>query len=75
RDGEWLVVEVKAQNMMDDRDVLAKKAFAEDMLKASRISYHMVAHTDAAGWKAVRNTQMMPECSLPLQYTQRNKSE
>lgn len=50
KNGDWLVVEVKARNMMDDRDVLAKQTFAETMLKASKISYHMVAHTDVCGW-------------------------
>ncbi len=51
KSGDWLVVEVKARYMMDDRDVLAKQAFAETMLKASKISYHMVAHTEVGGWK------------------------
>lgn len=53
KDGDWLVVEVKAGNMMDGRDVLAKQTFAETMLKASKIKYHMVAHTEAADWKLV----------------------
>lgn len=43
KNGNWLVVEVKVRNRMDDRDVLAKQTFAETMLKASKISYHMVA--------------------------------
>ena len=51
KNGDWLVVEVKARNMMDDRDVLAKQTIVETMLKASKISYHMVAHTDVCGWK------------------------
>ena len=51
KDGEWLVVEVKAKNMMDDPDVRAKQEFAETMLKASRIKYHMIPHTEAAGWR------------------------
>ena len=53
KNGDWLVVEVKARNMMDDRDVLAKQTFAETMLKASKISYHMVAHTDVCGWRGL----------------------
>lgn len=48
--GDWLVVEVKAKNKMDDQDVLAKQSFAESMLKASKIKYYMVAHTEAARW-------------------------
>lgn len=51
KDGEWLVVEVKAKNMMDDPDVRAKQEFAETMLKASRIKYHMIPHSEAAVWK------------------------
>lgn len=51
KDGEWLVVEVKAKNMMDAPDVLAKQHFAETMLKASRIRYHMIPHTEVAGWR------------------------
>ena len=46
--GEWIVVEIKAAINMDDPVVLAKKAFAEEMLKSSRISYRMVPHTQAA---------------------------
>ena len=53
KNGDWLVVEVKARNMMDDRDVLAKQTFAETMLKASKISYHMIAHTDVCGWRGL----------------------
>ena len=44
-------MEVKARNRMDDRDVLAKQIVAETMLKASKISYYMVAHTDVWGEK------------------------
>lgn len=51
--GDWLVVEVKAKNKMDDQDVLAKQSFAESMLKASKIKYYMVAHTEAARWKPI----------------------
>ena len=42
---EWLVVEVKAAINMDDAVVLAKKEFAESMLRNSNISYRMIPHT------------------------------
>lgn len=54
KEGDWLVVEIKARYMLDDRDVLAKQEFAETMLKASKIKYRMVAHCDAATWKPNR---------------------
>ena len=44
---EWLVVEVKAAINMDDAVVLAKKEFAETMLRNSNISYRMIPHTKA----------------------------
>lgn len=58
KNDNWLVVEVKARNMMDDRDVLAKQTFAETMLKASKISYHMVAHTDVWGGREFLKTKV-----------------
>ena len=51
QDGEWLVVEGNAKNMMDDPDGRAKQEFAETRLMASRIKYHMMPHTEAAGWR------------------------
>ena len=45
KSGEWLVVEVKAAMNMDDPIVLAKQAFAESVLKASKIQYKMIPHT------------------------------
>lgn len=51
KNGEWLVVEIKAKYMLDDRDVLAKQEFAETMLKASKIKYRMVPHCDVGFWR------------------------
>ena len=42
---------LSADALMDDPDVQAKQEFAETMLKASRIKYHMIPHTEAAGWR------------------------
>lgn len=50
RDVEWIVVEVKGGNMLEDEDVKAKREFAEKYLSTSRISYNMIPHTWAKDW-------------------------
>lgn len=50
RAGEWIVVEVKGGNMLEDDDVKAKREFAEKYLSTSRISYKMIPHTWAKDW-------------------------
>lgn len=44
--GEYLVVEVKAANKVDDPVVQAKKSFAEHFLKESHIKYYIISHNN-----------------------------
>ncbi len=44
KSGQWLVVEVKAANLVNDPIVKAKQEFAESILKASNIEYRMISH-------------------------------
>lgn len=44
--GEWLVVEVKAANKIDDPTVQAKKSFAEQFLKESLFQYIIIKHDE-----------------------------
>lgn len=44
--GEYLVVEVKAGNKIDDPVVQAKKSFAEQFLKESHIKYYIISHNN-----------------------------
>ena len=46
-DGTYVIVEVKGDNKFDDPVVQAKKEFAEQMAKASGMSYMMIKGTDA----------------------------
>lgn len=55
KDGEWIVIEVKAAISMDDPVVLAKKAFAEEMLQNSKISYRMVPHTQVCSTRICKS--------------------
>jgi len=45
-DGTYVIVEVKADNQVDDPVVLAKQEFAEQMAVASGMIYHMVKESD-----------------------------
>jgi len=45
-DGAYVIVEVKADNQVDDPVVLAKQEFAEQMAVASGMTYHMVKESD-----------------------------
>ncbi len=48
-DGTWVIVEVKGEHQMEDLVVLAKKAFAEQMASASRMTYRMIGGQDVNG--------------------------
>ncbi len=45
--GNYCIIEVKGDNMMDDPVVLAKKQFAQQMAKASNMQYYIISGTDA----------------------------
>jgi type III restriction enzyme len=47
-DGTYTIVEVKGDNMIEDRVVLAKKRFAEQIAGASKMTYSVIKGTDAA---------------------------
>jgi type III restriction enzyme len=47
KDGSYIIVEVKADNMIQDRVVQAKKNFAEQMAVASGMTYRVIKGTDA----------------------------
>lgn len=51
RENEWIVVEVKAANMIDVEVTQAKREFAERAFSKSRISYEMVPHNWVKEWK------------------------
>ena len=46
-DDSYVIVEVKGDNMIDDPVVQAKKAFAEQMAEDNKMTYHMIAGSDA----------------------------
>ena len=46
-DGSYTIVEVKGDNMIEDRVVLAKKRFAEQIAGASKMTYSVIKGTDA----------------------------
>lgn len=51
KENEWIVVEVKAANMIDAEVTQAKREFAERAFSKSRISYEMVPHNWVKEWK------------------------
>jgi hypothetical protein len=46
-DDTYIIVEVKGDNKIEDPVVLAKKAFAEQLAEASKISYQVIKGSDA----------------------------
>jgi type III restriction enzyme len=46
-DDSYIIVEVKGDNKIEDPVVLAKKAFAEQLAEASKISYQVIKGSDA----------------------------
>jgi len=46
-DGTYVIVEVKGATKIEDRVVLAKKSYAEQMAAASGMSYQMIKGSDA----------------------------
>jgi hypothetical protein len=47
KDGEYVIVEVKGDNKINDPVVLAKQAFAEQIASASGMEYRVIAGSDA----------------------------
>lgn len=46
KDGNWLIVEVKGDNKIDDPLVIAKQVAASEMAGASHMQYHIIKGTD-----------------------------
>lgn len=49
KDGSYVIIEVKGDNMIDDAVVLAKKEYAKQIAAASDMEYIIVKGTEAAG--------------------------
>lgn len=58
KSGEYLVIEVKASNQIDDPVVQAKKSFAEDFLRESGIRYQMVSHNEVIAVDIINNNKI-----------------
>lgn len=58
--GEWLVVEVKASNQIDDPVVQAKRLFAEEFLKDSNIKYRMIPHNEVENFNIFAQSENRP---------------
>lgn len=68
-DGTFLIIEVKGDNKLDDPVVLAKKQYAEQVAKASRMTYHMVRST------AINKNQHWAEMGFPQYQSERPELE